>query len=268
MGDIDGRAFTRRLPIEKVAAVGNRHWWYKWEPGRWQSEKHLIGAPLRCRGLWRELLDYMYMEHSDRYTGTIDDMAGLTRARVPDVRKALGELLASNLADYSVEDEAPDCGCNGAKHNGNAKYTIICRGISAVIESEEKARSGNAERQRRYREKHKKGGHGNAKVTATQARARASSSFEEGYRGKLPTPVLMDAEWFEDEKQGKSFLATLRDEGGGLARGLLKGAAYKKHSADSLVIYAAGKERREGIVIHLGPLTEQALGLRLVVERK
>jgi len=136
-------------------------------PGDWLKDPAVRLCCPATRGIWIDLLAYMWADGTASISGTVEALARACSATTDEMVYALQELdqQGTALVNPSV---TPSVTRNGLSQTNNSVVTVTCRRLLA----RENSNKSNALRQRRHREKRRS----NEKVTPSRARSSSSSA--------------------------------------------------------------------------------------------
>lgn len=134
-----------------------KNWWFKFEYRVWQSDPDLSGCSLAARGLWLEMLCYLYAQDQHTLTASYEKLGRMARCDSSEVAKLILELKHNNVADVTL---------------GHGDVTVMSRRLEKLL----KARNQATLRKRKERV-----------TTMSQDRVKSKSKKEE-IREQSATP--------------------------------------------------------------------------------
>lgn len=101
-----------------------KNWWFKFEYRVWQSDPDLSGCSLAARGLWLEILCYLYAQDEYKLTSSYERLGRMARCDGSEAAKLVVELKQNNVCDVTL---------------GHGEVTVMSRRLCKLLKARKQA---------------------------------------------------------------------------------------------------------------------------------
>lgn len=112
--------------------------WFPWYPRDWKAENSLRGTSIVVRGIWREMLDAMFVDQACSLSGDVAELAAIADCEIDEMEQFLETAKHRKF-------------CNVTECNGT--FTVISRRFAKEEEDRELAREQTRLRVQKHRQK-------------------------------------------------------------------------------------------------------------------
>lgn len=101
-----------------------KNWWFKFEYRLWQSDADLSGCSLAARGLWLEILCYLYAQDEYTITTSYERLGRMARCDSSEVAKLMIELKDNKVCNVTL---------------GHGDVTVVSRRLQKILKARKQA---------------------------------------------------------------------------------------------------------------------------------